>query len=564
MVLQKFLPALGFSRGAYTRLWNFDAEHEQAEHERELEEKQATVGNNEPASWRHTGARQWVIFLAHLILPSFVNNRFCGRSRAKNSAPRRPTAYFDGLRGVAALIVYIFHHTYLWFPNLGSGYGSNEGNHWFWQLPIIRIIHSGRASVSIFFVISGFVLSIKTLSIMKARGNKLDSEKALDSISGSVFRRPFRLYPSIVVQTAIISVLARWPNLHLPTVDDNPHSVPPTLPTAADQFCGWLSVLGGQFNPFQFVPGRTVQYPNPFDGHLWTIPVEWNGSMMIFLYLTAFVRSKSWIRTSVLLLLIAWACKFGYADQAVFLAGPLLAEASLAWPPYHTCGSSDEVVAIGDGEKPGRKQWHSYRMTHLLGHSTTILWFLLGCFLCSWPEQLGPSTPGYRNLASKYTPEAYVGDELAMEVFWISCGAILIMLGLIYSPPLRLSSDDEPLLQRPFTTRFATYLGEISYSMYLCHGSINEIVGMRYLRPAWWAYYAVARDAQALQFENPDDAEAAAMLDAANAAYIKKFVLGTFVNTLVLFWVSDLFNRAVDARSVRFTRKVSEWARKKY
>lgn len=562
MVLQKLFPALGFSKNTYTRLWNIDAEQDEVEHERELEQKPEAAGNNEPGSWRHTGVRQWIIFLARLILPSFVTNRFCGRPRAKNSAPRRPTAYFDGLRGVAALIVYIFHYTYFWFPNLGSGYGSNEGNRWFWQLPIIRVIHSGRASVSIFFVISGYVLSIKTLSIMKARGGKLDSEKALDSISGSVFRRPFRLYPSICVQTAIISVLARWPNLHLPTVDNNPHSVPPTLPTATDQFWGWLSVLGGQFNPFQFVPGRTVQYPNPFDGHLWTIPVEWNGSMMIFLYLTAFVHSKSWIRISVLLLLIAWAFKFGYADQAIFLAGPLLAEASLTWPPLHTHGTSDERVAIG--EKAGWKPWHSSRMIYLLSHSTTIFWFLIGCHLCSWPEFLGPQTPGFRTLASQYTPVAYVGNELAMEVFWISCGAFLIMLGLIYSPPLRLHSDDEPLLQRPFTTGFATYLGEISYSMYLCHGSIIEIVGFRYLRPAWYAFYDVAREAQALLEDNPEDAAAAAMLDAANATYIRKFVLGTIVNTLVLFWVSDLFNRAVDARSVRFTKKVSEWARKRY
>lgn len=542
--------------------WSLDAEHDEAGHLLELKEKQATVGNNEHAPQRHSGARQWIIFLARLLLPSFVTNRLFGRSRAKNAGPRRPTGYFDGLRGVAALIVYVFHYSYLWFPNLGSGYGSNEGNRWFWQLPIIRVVHSGRASVSIFFIISGFVLSIKTLSIIKAKGGKLDGDKALESISGSVFRRPFRLYPSIVVQTAIISALARWPTLHLPTVDNNPGTIPPTLPTASDQFWGWLGVLNGQFNPFQFVPGRTVQYPNPLDGHLWTIPVEWNGSMMIFLYLTAFVRSKPWVRMSVLVLLITWAYRLGFADQAIFLAGPLLAEVSITWPPYHTYGTSDERVSLENGEKDGRKQWHNYRMAHLLGHSTTIFWFLLGCFLCSWPEHLGAQTPGYQTLNSKYTPVAYIGNELATQVFWLSCGSILIMLGVIYSPPLRLDSDDEPLLQRLFTNRFSTYLGEISYSMYLCHGSINEIIGMRYLRPAWYAFMDAAKEAQSLDPQDQKDASAA-MLNAANAKYIRSFVLGTIVNTIVLFWVSDLFNRAVDARSVRFTKRVSEWARKK-
>lgn len=570
MVLQKVLYALGFSQDTCARIMgtktfptlNLDAEHDEAEHLLELHEKQATVGNNEHAHQRHMGARQWIIFLTRLLLPSFLTNRLFGRSRAKNSAPHRPTGYFDGLRGVAALIVYIFHYTYVWFPNLGSGYASNEGNKWFWQLPIIRIVHSGRASVSIFFVISGFVLSIKTLSIIKARGGKLDGEKALDSISGSVFRRPFRLYPSIIVQTAIISALARFPNLHLPTVDNNPGSVPPTLPTATDQFWGWVGVLEGQFNPFQFVPGRTVQYPNPLDGHLWTIPVEWNGSMMIFLYLTAFVRSKPWVRCSVLILLIAWAYRFGSADQAIFLAGPLLAEASLTWPPIHTYSTPDQRDAIENGETSGRKQWHNHRLAHLVGHSTTIFWFLLGCFLCSWPETLGAQTPGYRTLNYKYTPVAYVGNELATQVFWLSWGGIFIMLGVMYSPPLRLNSDDEPLLQRLFTNRFATYLGEVSYSMYLCHGSINEIVGNRYLRPAWYEWVHEYTDAQALAYQGKNDASAA-MLDAANAKYVRTFVLATFVNTLVLFWVSDLFNRAVDARSVRFTRKISEWVRKK-
>ncbi|KKY35526.1 putative hard surface induced protein [Diaporthe ampelina] len=202
-------------------------------------------------------------------------------------------------------------------------------------------------------------------------------------------------------------------------------------------------------------------------------------------------------------------------------------------------------------------------MAHLLGHSTTILWFLLGCHLCSWPEQLGAQTPGYRTLAAKYTPAPYHGDETMTQLFWLSWGGVLIMLALMYSPPLRQDSDSEPLLQRLFTNRVAAYLGDISYSMYLCHSSVNEIVGMRYLRPAWFAWMDANKEAQSLVAQDQVDA-ATAVLDAANARYMKRWAMGMFVNTLVLFWVSDLFNRAVDARSVRFTKKVSEWARKKY
>lgn len=549
--------------------WSLDAKHEEVEHVLELKEKHAPIARNQSAPERRVGARHYIVLLSRILLPSFVTNRLYGRSRTKSSAPPRPTAYFDGLRGVAALIVYIFHYSYLWFPVLRNGYGSSEENYRFWQLPIIRVIHSGRASVTIFFLISGYVLSVKTISIIKAKGSKLDSEKALDSISGSVFGRPFRLYPSIVVQTAIIAALARFPNLHQPIVDNNPSTIPPTLGSASEQFWHWLSVLSGQFNPFQFAPGRTTQFPNPYDGHLWTIPVEWNGSMMIFLYLTALCRCKAWVRTSILVFSIAWAFNLGFCDQAIFLGGPLLAEASLTWPPHHTHGTSDdENATIGVGQKAGSKQWNNHRMAHLLGHSTTILWFLLGCHLSSWPEHLGAQTPGYRTLAAKYTPAPYSGDETMTQLFWLSWGGVLIILALMYSPPLRLgggsaAAADEPLLQRLFTNRFSSYLGEISYSMYLCHSSVNEIVGMRYLRPAWYAWMDANKEAQVLVQQN-QAAAGTAMLDAANTRYMKRWAMGMFVNTLVLFWVSDLFNRAVDARSVRFTKRVSEWARKKY
>ncbi|KAJ0115204.1 hypothetical protein J7T55_001614 [Diaporthe amygdali] len=571
MVLNQILPALGISQGRYTRImgtdflpsWTIDANPVDNENGFEIKEKQPSMDVNQASQQRRVGVRQSVIVASRIILPSFISNRLYSRSRPKSTTPPRPTAYFDGLRGVAAFIVYIFHYSYLWFPILRNGYGSAESNHLFWQLPIIRVIHSGRASVSIFFLISGFVLSVKTISIIKASGSKLNSEKVLDSISGSVFRRPFRLYPSIVVQTAIIAVLARWPTLHQPIVDNNPATIPPTLRTASEQFWHWLSVLGGQFNPFQFAPGRTTQFPNPYDGHLWTIPVEWNGSMMIFLLMIALCRSKTWVRTSVLLFIIAWAFQLGFCDQAMFLAGPVLAELSITWPPFHEYSLSDEEN-VNDGEaKFGQKHWKNYGLIHYLGHATTIFWFLLGCHLCSWPESLGAQSTGYQTLAAKYTPAPYHGNETMTQFFWLSWGGILIMLALMYSPPIRQNGNDEPLLQRLFTNRFASYLGDLSYSMYLCHSSVNEIVGMRYLRPAWYAWMDADKEAQSLVQQNQLDA-AQVIWDEANARYMRRWVMGAFVNTFVLFWVSDLFNRAVDARSVRFTKKVSEWAKKRY
>lgn len=51
------------------------------------------------------------------LVPSFLHTTILKTKRA-DEAPLHPTAYLDGLRGVAALIVVIFHLTLDWYPSL--------------------------------------------------------------------------------------------------------------------------------------------------------------------------------------------------------------------------------------------------------------------------------------------------------------------------------------------------------------------------------------------------------------------------------------------------------------
>lgn len=99
-------------------------------------------------------------------LPSFL--------RCEKKKPRtiHSTAYLDGLRGVAALFVAFDHYVAQFFPYISKGYlsqdksepGAGENNR-FVQLPIIRVFYNGWFMVSIFFVISGYVLSYKALGV---------------------------------------------------------------------------------------------------------------------------------------------------------------------------------------------------------------------------------------------------------------------------------------------------------------------------------------------------------------------------------------------------------------
>ncbi|KAL5418344.1 hypothetical protein PMIN03_001066 [Paraphaeosphaeria minitans] len=82
-----------------------------------------------------------------ILKPSFL------RQNASSDDAQRPhpTAWLDGLRGVAAFLVYIYHFQHMFHQSFNLGYGSNEGDndHWLIQLPIIRLTVNGQVLLSL-------------------------------------------------------------------------------------------------------------------------------------------------------------------------------------------------------------------------------------------------------------------------------------------------------------------------------------------------------------------------------------------------------------------------------
>ncbi|KAK7940941.1 uncharacterized protein PG986_013328 [Apiospora aurea] len=542
------------------------------------------------------------VSLLALLAPSFVTSlvrAVCGNTRRRSpaggraAAPKRPlspTAYLDGVRGVAALVVYVFHWGYLWFPFLRQGWHSTADvsqTDLFLQRPIVRVLHSGRASVTVFFVVSGYVVAIKTLTMIH-RGQP---DRAIDALAGSLFRRPLRLYLPIVVATLINLALVRCGGVFL--MDPTGAGSPPRGATLRRQLWHWWAHTVHMVNPFRSIDGRANLYSPPYDGHLWTIPIEFKGSLLVFVLLLAFMKAKRWLYMAMALGFTCWLVQLGDLDMALFCSGMLLAEISVVLPPGGKSGQTDNLVST-TSDRPRRS-----RKAYM--HVATLSMFLVALHLLSYPETGGYKSPGFRTLSFS-VPVFYRGREDQMQWFWNSVGSVLFILALMYSPPLsrRCSCSDkdtantphiptlpvtvrepsgavlvsidperpekrqrtQPLLQRPFTTAFAQYLGRISYALYLAHGTVNHTVGTRFLNPAWYAW--LSAEAVALDRRDAGLSDAAdAVLYRSWSSYVDSAIWGTLANTFVLFCVADVFCRGVDVPVVKLTRALGIWAWKK-
>jgi peptidoglycan/LPS O-acetylase OafA/YrhL len=99
------------------------------------------------------------------------------------------TAALDGLRGIAAYTV-LSYHFFLFFYDMNHGYIPNSEHARFFNLPIIKAASNGLASVAIFFIISGYALSYKSLKLARTQS----WQKIHYTLCSSVFRRFLRLY----------------------------------------------------------------------------------------------------------------------------------------------------------------------------------------------------------------------------------------------------------------------------------------------------------------------------------------------------------------------------------
>ena len=474
-----------------------------------------------------------------------------------------PTSYLDGLRGVAALIVLQSHFLTNWFYPLRSGYLNTESDTHLLQLPILRLLYAGRASVAVFFVVSGFVLSYKPLLLARSS----NQGAVLQTLSSSVFRRGFRLWIPIVFGTFISALLA-YNDLYTP-VPNRGELIPPVFPTLREQLWHWWGDLCIFWFPWKATVDGNDTVGFAYNGHLWTIPIEFYGSIVVFvtvLGLSGVNRGHGWMRIAIGTGLVGWSLRGGRWDAALFLGGMVCAEWSLMVAdgmegklPGHVLRDYDFEIEM-ECSLPGSQALHALlriskkaltalrlhlhpfiRLLKALKDLSLVILLFTSLFLLSYAGE--SASPGYyHNFLIPYTPSIWESVALGHEHFWLCIGALLLLFTLTNSPTM----------QRPFTWALPQYLGDVSYSLYIVHGMVLFTLGTG-LQEKWTG--AVGK-IEWVDNGAGELVEVVVSLEAGARVWWRSLVGCVVVNWVVIFWCADLFWRAVDGRVPGWGRSV--------
>ncbi|KAL2022520.1 hypothetical protein VTK56DRAFT_5127 [Thermocarpiscus australiensis] len=417
----------------------------------------------------------------------------------------RPTAYLDGLRGFAAFLVY-WHHHELWahvpvqVMSLESSFGYN-GLHFFVALPGIRnFFHGGHFAVATFFVISGYVLSAKPMSLVH-RG---EQAKLADNLASALFRRWLRLYIPLISTTFIYMTLVHALGLWVDGAKRHE--------TYFEELRAWYC----EVKKFSFIFNTGSEPSLSYNFHLWSIPVEFKGSIVIYTSLLAFSRcsrnARLWCQAGLIFYFLyvvdGWYC-------ALFTAGMLLSD-------LEQLAAKDELPAFF-------AQFRPYK-TLIFYHLLAFAMYLGGCPAHRPDVEELRRNPGWYWLS--YLKPRAVSDAKWFYLFW---AAVFLVASIPHVPRLR----------RFFETRFCQYLGRISFALYLVHGPVLCTLGDRLYAAVGWpreariqnlpGWYNIFR----LPKSGPMGLEMA-------------FLVPHLVLLPVTLYLAEVVTRAFDEPSVRF------------
>ncbi|KAL4885559.1 acyltransferase family-domain-containing protein [Aspergillus karnatakaensis] len=459
----------------------------------------------------------WFTKLGIVITPSYLQHLVGGQPTPQTKL--HAIAALDGLRGWACLLVFNFHFLFTYTWKVAVGWGFNNENFHLYQLPVIHVLVSGHIMVAIFFVISGYVLSYKPLKLIRSRS----WEETFVTVASSTFRRGIRLYVPSIVGILLVLIAVRLGAYNYSqkvlfeghTIRGTNEQHPPIMvKSSMKQYWDWYATVARLMDPFDW-----ALYYNNYNPHLWTIPVEFRSSIVLFLTILATSRVKAAVRISLVSILVWFCMRYGRWDVVLFLCGMLMAEADLIQGLWEKSPCS---VENEDNEK---RPWNLPSSTslsqsqpsfRLLGSKRWIALCFIGLYLGSTPNTGYKYTPFFM-WTWHITPKTYPEPHRFPQTL----GAVMIVYSINHSKDI----------QKLFVNPVSQYLGKISFAFYIVHGPILHSLGYS-LMPNIWAITGKETDFQ----------------------YCLGFFIGWSICLPISLWAGDLFWRLVDIPSVNLAR----------
>ena len=425
------------------------------------------------------------------LLPSYLHRVLSGDAGPLMSGIH-PTSYLDGFRGIFAFLVFVRHFALPWQPDIDYGYLHGEGHDGVLRLPILRLLYAGP-NVPVFIVVSGFVMSLKPLKLV--RSGQWDA--LYKSLASSVFRRAIRLFTPPAISTFLVACAVQLGFVNFPygTMPGMTPRYPPRFPSVWLQFENWANFVFTELTyPWTWKSPPGLLY----GAHLWTTPLQFRCSLVLILVLLALGKSKPVVRRYVCSALVIYCFSTRRWDVALYTAGLVLAD-------YHL----DRITVTETLPKwnPSR----TYYVSKIFQPLLRILIILLGLYMSSFPRQIRKgSAPGFEILYA-----------LSHDYHqWHALGALL----LVWSLSLNKTT------QRVFNSTVPRYLGKLSFSLYIVHEPLLHVFGFRCVELAW-------------RLTGNDEPW----------RYQLGFLLGFVMTTPVVLWCADVFQRAVDEPCARFS-----------
>ena len=370
----------------------------------------------------------------------------------------------EGLRGIAALSVVIHHFVFAYFPYLLEG--GNTVRHSRFEDNIygtpLALIYAGTFAVAVFFVLSGFVLSIGYF--------QTKNEMIIKKLAS---KRYLRLMLPALAATMLCFVLL---SLGAPKLITATAAI-----TQSEWLAGTWSMDSSIFGAlYSGAIGIFLQSGSAYDNVLWTMMIEFFGSFLVFGFLLLFAKSKyRWI------MYLALAVVTFNSWFLPFIIG----------------------MALADAYAQG---W----LSKLANRTSLIVTLVVGgLILGSFPH-------------GKVTGTAYQLIDLQAlhigvktEMLYLTVGATMILLAVLVSSRLK----------QWFSAGWVSNLGKYTFSLYLTHLAI---------------LYTVT--------------SAAFLLFNQSVGYTTAALLGLAVSLPVIWLVTRLFERYVDAPSIRFAKYAAE------